>query len=231
MIQFPTRLHLDGLAAPVRVRRSARARRIALRVDAAAGEVVLVLPRRAPLATGEAFLRSQMGWLHGRLAALAAPVALADGATVPLRGEPHRIMGTGRPGGIAVRDGLIEVGGPMPRLHARLRAWLRAEALADLSAAVAGHTAALGRPARRLTLRDPKTRWGSCSTAGALSFSWRLILAPPSVLAYVAAHEAAHLVEPNHSPAFWRVVAQLAPDHAAARAWLRGHGTALHRYR
>ncbi len=99
-----------------------------------------------------------------------------------------------------------------------------------LVAACDGHAARLGRGYRSLTLRDTRSRWGSCSAAGGLMFSWRLILAPPEILDYVAAHEVAHLAEMNHSPAFWRVVAGLCPDYARHRAWLRKHGQTLHAY-
>src|SRR6185436_13442685 len=106
----------------------------------------------------------------------------------------------------------------------RVREFLEREARRDLAEAVIRHTAALGVPARRLTVRDTTSRWGSCSAKGCLSFSWRLILAPPFVLDYLAAHEVAHLVELNHSPKFWRLVKRLYPDFARAKAWLDLHG-------
>ena len=111
---------------------------------------------------------------------------------------------------------------------ARVQAFLKAEARNDLAAASDRHAKALGRPFRKLTLRDTKSRWGSCSTQGDLMYSWRLVMAPPEVLDYVAAHEVAHLAEMNHSPAFWAVVERLFPNHAACRRWLRAHGQTLH---
>jgi predicted metal-dependent hydrolase len=113
----------------------------------------------------------------------------------------------------------------------RVQAYLRAQARDRLAQACNHYATLLGRPYRRLTLRDTRSRWGSCSTQGDLMFSWRLIMAPPAVLDYVAAHEVAHLAEMNHSPAFWAVVARLCPDYAAHRHWLRDHGDTLHRVR
>jgi predicted metal-dependent hydrolase len=112
----------------------------------------------------------------------------------------------------------------------RVRDFLEREAKRDLQAAVARHTAALGIPARRITVRDTRSRWGSCSAKGYLNFSWRLILAPPFVLDYLAAHEVAHLKEMNHSPRFWREVHALCPRTEEAERWLKRHGTDLHRY-
>ena len=112
----------------------------------------------------------------------------------------------------------------------RLRAWLTDLARERLTAAADRHAAALGRRYGRITLRDTRSRWGSCSAQGALMFSWRLVLAPPQILEYVAAHEVAHLAEMNHSAAFWAHVNRLYGPHAAPRRWLRGHGAELHRY-
>ena len=106
---------------------------------------------------------------------------------------------------------------------------LKARARLSLAEATVGYATALGRPHGRITLRDPRGRWGSCSARGDVMYSWRLIMAPPVVLDYVAAHEVAHLAEMNHSPAFWAVVARLMPDFATPREWLRAHGSGLQR--
>jgi len=122
------------------------------------------------------------------------------------------------------------VAGHAPHIDRRIGDFLRREAKRDLEAASLRHAGALGVAIRRLTVRDQSSRWGSCSTTGMLSFSWRLILAPSPVLNYLAAHEVAHLVEMNHSARFWRVVERLCPDHGHAKAWLDAHGSDLHRY-
>jgi predicted metal-dependent hydrolase len=220
----------------VTVKRSVRARRLTLRVSSATGDVVLTIPQRTALATAERFARDHAGWIAARLARVPGRVAFVDGAEVPLRGTPHRIVATGGRRGPA-RTGLDAAGGPTivvpgdPALVGkRVSEFLAREARADLAAAVARHTGALGIPAKRLTLRDTRSRWGSCSSRGHLSFSWRLILAPPFVLDYLAAHEVAHLKEMNHSARFWRLTERLCPRTAEAEAWLKRHGAGLHRY-
>jgi len=133
--------------------------------------------------------------------------------------------------GAALRDGRLEVPDDPARVGARVRAFLKEQARGRLVAASERHATALGCDFGRITLRDTRSRWGSCSSRGDLMYSWRLVMAPPEVLDYVAAHEVAHLAEMNHSPAFWALVGQLCPGHRAPRAWLRAHGTLLHRVR
>ena len=125
---------------------------------------------------------------------------------------------------------LLCVAGHAPHIDRRIGDFLRREAKRDLEAASLRYARALGLAIRRVTVRDQSSRWGSCSTTGMLSFSWRLILAPSQVLDYLAAHEVAHLVEMNHSAKFWRVVQRICPDHESAKAWLDAHGADLHRY-
>jgi hypothetical protein len=213
----------------VTLRRSPRARRISLRVSALDGRITLTLPRGVSEAEGLAFARSKAEWLRAQLDR-PGPVEVTHGVALPVEGEPHDVSpGTGR----AVRreGGRLLVPGPAAQAGMRAQGWLKALARERLAAAADRHAAALGRPYSRLTLRDTRSRWGSCSQAGALSFSWRLAMAPPEVLDYVAAHEVAHLAEMNHSPAFWDVVRRLYGPHEAERRWLREHGAALHRYR
>ena len=218
-------------APQVRVRRSARAARIRLRIDTARGDAELVLPQAAALADGERFVARNRAWLARHLAALPSRRPFADGARVPFQGRElviaHRPDG---PRAARIDGGALVVGGPAGQISARVRAWFGAAAHEALREAATRHAAALGAGFATLRVGDPKTRWGSCSARGALSFSWRLILAPASVLDYVAAHEVAHLREPNHRPAFWRLVERLDPDYAEARAWLKRRGAELHRY-
>jgi predicted metal-dependent hydrolase len=155
---------------------------------------------------------------------------------LPFRGEPHRI--THRQGARGTvwteSDGnggrLLCVAGHAPHLGRRVADFLQREAKCDLEAASRRFATDLGLRVRRVCVRDQSSRWGSCSTTGVLSFSWRLVLAPRYVLEYLAAHEVAHLVEMNHSVRFWRLVNRLAPDHTRAKAWLDAHGADLHRY-
>ena len=210
----------------VTLRRSAQARRMSLRVSRLDGEVTLTLPRRVAEAEGIAFLAERERWLRRQLEAVVAPVRPAFGLAVPVEGVPRLLV----PG--PVRQPVLEpdrivLPDDPARLAPRLGVYFKALARDRLAAASDRHAAALGRPYRRITLRDTRTRWGSCSSRGDLMYSWRLVLAPPEVLDYVAAHEVAHLQRMDHSPAFWGLVAQLCPDHAQQRRWLTAHGPSL----
>ncbi|OLS42931.1 M48 family peptidase [Rhodovulum sp. BSW8] len=214
----------------VTLRRSARARRYSLRVSQLDGRVTLTLPQRAPEADGLAFVREKEAWIRRHLSARPEDQVVRAGGTVPYEGRALALVpGSGR--APRLHEGTLAVPGPAAEVPARVQAFLKTRARARLAAAADGYTAALGLSYRRLTLRDARSRWGSCSSRGDLMFAWRLIMAPPEVLDYVAAHEVAHLVEMNHSPAFWAVVARLMPGYEAPRAWLRANGAALHRVR
>ncbi len=209
----------------VKLRRSTRAKRFSLRVSRADGRVSLSLPVWAPEAEALAFLRERESWLRGHLAQAAVMHTAQIGVALPVCGVLRPVeAGVGRAARLA--DGIITVP-PGAREGPRVKALLTALARERLAAAAGRYAAELGRPHGRLTLRDPRSRWGSCSTHGDLMFSWRLIMAPPAVLNYVAAHEVAHLAEMNHSPRFWAVCARLCPDWKVQRDWLRAHGQDL----
>ncbi len=218
------------------VRRRPASRRMTLRVSNATGGVTLTLPSSVPIRDAKAFAEAHGGWIARRLAAIPGKIAFAPGASVPVRGLAHRIVHRKEGHGPArlVRDTngepVILVPGEAPYLPRRVRDLLTKEARIDLTAAVTRHTAALEVTARRLTIRDTTSRWGSCSTKRDLNFSWRLILAPPFVLDYLAAHEVAHLKEMNHSTRFWSLVANLFPAFEEAEVWLKANGKELHRY-
>ena len=226
----------DGTEFCLPTRRSARARRMLLRVDPARGGPELVLPQGVTPEVGADFARRHLGWLRLRLARLPQRVGFVDGAEVPILGVPHRLRH--RPdqrGGVwrlVDPDGSAElhVAGRAEHMARRVADYLKAEARRIIVPRARVHAAALGRPLGRITLRDTASRWGSCSARGDLSFSWRLILAPEAVLDYVVAHEVAHLVEMNHSARFWRQVERLLPGHDPARVWLKRHGGRLHAY-
>ncbi len=223
---------IDGQAVIVPVRRSDRARRMILRMDAAGGGPVLTLPASGNLAEARRFLDAHSGWLAHRLARLPEARPFADGAVFPLRGEACRIVHRDGRGLIRLEatpsEHQVIVPGAVAHLPRRLTDWLRGEARGDLQSAVTDHAATIGATVSTLRIGDAKSRWGSCTQRGVLSFSWRLILAPPFVLDYLAAHEVAHLGEMNHGPAFWRLVARLVADFETARAWLKTHGPDLH---
>jgi len=226
----------DSAVYPVRLRRHRQARRYTLRIQAATREVILTMPPRGTLREAHAFAQKNGGWIAARLGRLPQTVPFAPDVVVPLRGVPHRIAHRHAARGTVWTeigaDGarLLCVAGQTPHIDRRIGDFLRREARRDLEAASLRYARALGLAVRRVTVRDQSSRWGSCSTTGMLSFSWRLILAPSPVLDYLAAHEVAHLVEMNHSAKFWRVVQRICPDHESAKAWLDVHGADLHRY-
>lgn len=221
----------DGREIELQLRRSARARRIMLRIDDADGEVELVLPRRAAISDGLAFANSKAGWIAARLNGLPPAVPFRPGSVLPVLGESVALMGPLN-GAKRVRraEDTLQVPGDGDAFAGRVRRWLIAEARREIGGRAEKLALEVERPIKRLAIRDPATRWGSCSAAGGLSFSWRLILAPPEVLDYVVAHEIAHLRHMNHGRRFWALVEKLVGDCSAHKTWLRRNGTQLRRY-
>ncbi len=225
----------DGEVYRVAINRSTRSRRFTLRVRTASRDVLLTLPARAPMAAAREFAERHSAWIGVRLARLPRPVAFEPMAKTPLRGVDHTIVHRPRARGVVWTEAgdegaLLCVAGERPHVARRVNDFLRREAMKDIEAAVLRHAKKIGVQPKRVAVRDTVSRWGSCSSAGRLSFSWRLILAPPYVLDYLAAHEVAHLVHLNHSPKFWALVSRVSPDMKRAEAWLKTHGAGLHRF-
>ena len=221
----------DGRTVPVRPRRSKRARRVFLRVGPHDGLLELVLPQRATLEEGMKFARGQTAWIAKRLAAVGGPAPFTDGATFPLLGETITIRRDERRSAIPVLDGnVLVVGGREETLSARVHRWLADRAAREIEPRIRAVSPRVGREPRRVTVRDTRSRWGSCSKDGNVSLSWRLVLGPGHVLDYVIAHEMAHLRELNHGPRFWALVEKICPEFESSRHWLRDHGSQLHRY-
>ncbi|WP_374545146.1 M48 family metallopeptidase [Rhodoblastus sp.] len=230
----------------VALKRNSAARRFTLRVRGATGDAVLTMPLRASLGQARDFAQAHAGWLANRLARLPQRARFLPGATIPLRGIDHVLRHCPRPApralpGAMARRGPVWIeevdgrpsicaSGEPAHFERRVTAFLREEARRDLERAVSLHAAKAGRRPISLTLRDTSSRWGSCSARGALNFSWRLILAPPFVLDYLAAHETAHLRHHDHSEQFWALTKSLCPQTDKAEAWLKANGTQLHRY-
>jgi hypothetical protein len=227
--------HLE-LSYPVVVRRSAQARRYTLRVKPATREAVLTMPLRGSMATARDFADRHGGWLAARFAKLPSFVDFTHGASVPLRGAAHRIDHRPATRGTAWLDvgddgaPVIAVAGDAAFTERRVRDFLKREARRDIEASVARHAKRLGVTIRKISIKDTTSRWGSCAADGSLSFSWRMILAPPFVLDYLAAHEVAHRVEMNHSARYWKIVASIFPDYERAENWLKRNGAELHRW-
>lgn len=226
---MPETIRLDDPAVEVRLSRSRAARRFTLSVRPGDGAPRLTAPAEAGRREAERFLDRHAEWLRAALARTPGPVVVEIGARIPVAGEmlelaPFEGRGPARRAGGRLLT---------PRRGAGLAVaqYLKLAAREALVPAAEAAAARLGRSIGRVTLRDTRSRWGSCTARGDLAFSWRLAMAPPAVQVYVAAHEAAHLVEMNHGPRFWALVDGLCPDHAARRAWLRREGPGLHRYR
>ena len=219
---------------PLRIRRNRRAKRLILRADPATGEAVVTCPTWVSDPEARAFAEKQAAWVRARLASAPPLIVFADGVAMPFLGQPHVIRH--RPdarGGVWIEqaaDGIseIHVTGRAEHLPRRLGDWLRREARRRIQPRVEAAAAALDAKPGRITVRDTKSRWGSCAANGNLSFSWRLVLAPERVLDYVVAHEVAHLREHNHGPRFWALVQGLIADMDDCRNWLRDKGSALH---
>lgn len=225
----------DGETLRIALRRRPSARRLTLRVSSATGEIVMTLPARTSLTLAQAFAARHGGWIAARLARVPDRVPFAAGSVLPVRGVPHRVVHRSERGGatrIEAMDGeaVVSVACQAPHIARRIKDFLEGEARRDLAGAVARYAAKLGQAPRRMTLRDTRSRWGSCTARGELNFSWRLILAPPLVLDYLVAHEMAHLREMNHSARFWALAGSLCPDLAEAERWLKRNGAGLHRY-
>ena len=221
-----------GRTAPLRVMVNPRAKRILLRIDAKKREAVAVAPSKRHLGRAQSFAEERVDWIVARLEDLPQSSGLEIGGDVLLRGVLHRIekASSGRSVHLGEDDGvrIIHVPGRPDQAPSRVVGFMRASARTDLSACVAAHAQTLGVKPSGIAIKDTKSRWGSCSSAGNLNFSWRLICAPPEVLDYVAAHEVSHLLEMNHSSRFWAHVETCCPDFKPARKWLNEHGRMLH---
>lgn len=212
------------------LKRSARARRFSLRVSRLDGRVTLSLPARAREAEAMAFARAQEEWLRETLAGMPVRAGVGIGSVIPVEGRMLRLEPAGGRG-VRVEGEALLIPGDPAQAGVRAGAFLKALARDRLVAASDRHAAVIGRQVARVTLRDTRSRWGSCAQDGALMYSWRLVMAPPSVLDYVAAHEVAHMEQMNHSPAYWAVVDRLYPGWQVQRKWLHAEGQALHAFR
>lgn len=220
----------------VQLRRHRKARRYTLRIHPTARQAILTMPPRGNLADAKDFAQRHGTWIAARLGGLPKAAPFAQGTSVPLHGVPHKIVHrAGERGTVWVEtresgEKILCVAGGVAHIDRRVRDFLKREARQELAEASHRYAGVLGVKVRRISIRDQSSRWGSCTSAGALSFSWRLILAPYYVLDYLAAHEVAHLVEMNHSARFWRVVGKICPQTERAKKWLDTYGNDLHRY-
>lgn len=228
------RVHrVAGRELPLRIVENSRAKRLTLRIEPGGkGLRVTVPPGLARSRQVEEFLDRHEGWLTERLKKLPDRPVVRPGIKIPVRGRPHLIVHEPEKRGaarIGERDGepVLIVFGDIDHLPKRVADFLKREAKRDIEALVARHTAALGARARSIRFRDTRSRWGSCTSDGILSFSWRIMMAPAPVIDYLVAHEVAHLREMNHSARFWKLCRELCPETDRCKDWLKRNGTAL----
>ncbi|MFB2552993.1 M48 family metallopeptidase [Ensifer soli] len=226
-------LTVEGRPIPLTIREHAQSTRMTLRIEPGGRALKMTVPIGLAQREVNAFLDRHHGWLATKLSRFADDRPLAEGSTILLRGVAHRVVRTGRLRGLtesAVEEGeaVLKVGGAPEHLRRRIADFLKKEARRDFEARVAVHAPKVGRRVASISIKDTRSRWGSCSAEGALSFSWRIVMAPPMVLDYLAAHEVAHLREMNHGPRFWALCRSLHPAMDEAQAWLKRHGTLLH---
>ena len=214
------RLPLEGLTARLSV--NPRARRLSIRIDARAGEAVLIAPSERKLAEVVAFARTKADWMRERLAERPQGTPIAPGAVIDLFGRPTRLISTGGAGAARLTEDAEAYARRVENLFKRV-------ARDTLQTRTDIHLRTLGQRPVKMSIADPKSRWGSCSPHNrSIRYSWRVVMAPPAVIDYLAAHEVAHLVHADHSPAYWSVVQRLIGDHRPHRKWLRENGPALH---
>ena len=229
----PYSIIIDDQPVIITFRRNSRAKRIVLRLTRESTGVVVTLPKNVNSARAQAFVEKSVAWISKHLQKRTPRTILGPGSMIPLRGIAHEVRSTGGRRGVITVDPqarhILVPGDPL-HLGRRLQDWLKSQAKADLTEASLRYAKSMEVSFRKISIRDQKSRWGSCSASGDLSYNWRLILAPSSILDYVAAHEVAHRRHMNHGPKFWRLVLQACPHASAAKQWFKSNGAELHRF-
>jgi predicted metal-dependent hydrolase len=227
------RLHeVGGRTLPLRIVENTRARRLTLRIDPGGRGLRVTVPPGIPAREVDRFIDRHQGWLEARLAKVPDKPQVRPGVKIPVRGIPHLIVHEpSKRGSVTVAEvngqPALIVHGERTHLPRRVADFLKREAKKDIDALVAKHTATVGRKAKAVRFKDTTSRWGSCTSDGTLSFSWRIMMAKPTVIDYLVAHEVAHLKEMNHGPNFWKLCGELCPRTDEAKAWLKKNGGAL----
>ena len=229
-----TEINIGERSVPLVGRVNRRAKRLIIKVDPVAGEILVTAPSKRAMPEAIRFANERSDWIAGQLSDDLRGKPFAEGMKIPYRGVDHLIINSGGLRAPVRLDQeympVIRVGGEPAHINRRITDWLKREARRELLDRVDYYCARLEKKRGPVKIRDTRTRWGSCSSDGVLSFSWRLILAPHFILDYVAAHECVHLIHMDHSPAFWRKVANLGVDARAAANWFDANGAALFSY-
>jgi predicted metal-dependent hydrolase len=222
---------LDDVLLAVRVRRHPASRRLRLRLDAPKGELRLTLPPRHSLARARSWVEQQRDWILTQFdRPRPRPVRIAPDVTIPWQNAVLRVTwDAALPRQPVLDDRALRVGGPVETLGPRVARWLKHRALTEFDPATRSMAREAGLNVTRIGVGDPRARWGSCSSSGAIRYSWRLAMAPDFVRHAIVAHEVAHLAHMNHGPAFHDLADRLGGEKArGGRDWLRAHGATLH---
>jgi predicted metal-dependent hydrolase len=226
-------LDVAGRLMPLTIKQHERATRITLRIEPGGRALKMTIPSGLAQREVNDFLDRHQGWLLTKLAKFSTDTGLHDGGTILFRGVSHRIQHTGSLRGLTeaiIVDGrpVLKVSGMPEHIGRRIATFLKKEARAELERLARFHARSIKAPINSISMKDTRSRWGSCSAEGNLSFSWRIVMAPPAVVDYLAAHEVAHLKEMTHGPHFWALCKKLCPDMETSKAWLKRHGSLLH---
>jgi predicted metal-dependent hydrolase len=227
----PEFLQVGKEVLPLVIKRHRSAKRICLRYHPGNHAISLTLPRHTRVVEGLNFLTQKSEWLITTLLEMPSKKRIKPGVVIPLLGERVRVKHDKQQRyAYLLKDEVLTISGEREEFTKRMTDALRKVAREEITTRALKMAKKTERRIQRITVRDTRSRWGSCSSTGNLSFSWRLIFAPEEVLEYVVAHEVAHLRYMNHSEKFWNLVSYLCPNYEAAKAWLKLHGKELYRF-
>ncbi|MEO1745308.1 MAG: M48 family metallopeptidase [Pseudomonadota bacterium] len=229
--EWPAEIEIGGRTLPLVINENPRAKRLTMRCQPGARGIKITIPPRTPRDVVDGFIVRNDGWLRAQIEKQPDRPNVRDGIKLPIRGVNHVIVHVPGRGVTDVHDGdagpALHVRGESRFLARRVADYLKKEAKRDIDALVAHHASKVGKRVKSIRYRDTTSRWGSCSSDGNLSFSWRIMMAPPAVINYLVAHECAHLREMNHGPKFWALCEELCPDTQRSKQWLKRNGGKL----
>ena len=214
----------------IKVVRSPLAKRLTLRIDEKNHRPVLTVPRYCSQAKAIAFIESNHDWIVNMLARLPKPKGFSNGESLSFFGKNYIVLHTPSQRGTCFEDGFLKVGGDVEFLHRRVLDYLKQQALKKLSELTVKKAKQIGCRVSGVSIKDTKSRWGSCSTLGNINYNWRICMAPVFVIDYLVCHEVNHLKHPDHSPLFWEALKNICPNYEEGRHWLKVKGKELYKY-
>ncbi len=230
LLTGPTYELSQKLGFDIKIVKSPQAKRLTLRIDDKNRLPILTLPRYCSARKAEAFVETHRDWIRNMLARLPAATHFENGDSITLMGQKLIVMHAPSQRGTCLKDGFLLVGGGAEFLHRRVGDFIKKYAAAELYRLSVEKARLIGCAVHKVSLKDTRSRWGSCSSNRNINYNWRIVLAPAHVIDYLVSHEVAHLAHQDHSPAFWQCVAELCPDFENGRRWLKVRGKELYRY-